>query len=40
MEFLQSIYRFLENIGRARAASECRRLGRYDLANNIIADVQ
>jgi hypothetical protein len=33
---LKSIYEFLVSVGRAKAAAECARMGRPDLARNII----
>lgn len=33
---VKSIYEFLLGMGKARAAAECARLGRPDLARNII----
>jgi hypothetical protein len=33
---LNSIYQFLESMGQARAAAHFARIGRYDLARNIM----
>ena len=33
---LYSIYNFFESIGRARAAAEFARLGRYDMAKKVM----
>ncbi len=35
-KLIQYIYEFLENMGRARAAAECIRIGRPDLARNLM----